>query len=72
MTLITKEDKDSYNSVVNDINQKISGLISKIEAMVKESESNSDSLNSQLKTLINKANNLTKRRMNVLAPYHMM
>lgn len=58
MTLITKEDKDSYNSVVNDINQKISGLINKIEAIVKESESNSDSLNSQLKTLINKANNL--------------
>ena len=58
MTLITKENKDNYNSVINDINQKISGLINKIEAIVKESENNSDSLNSQLKTLINKANNL--------------
>ena len=58
MTLITKEDKDNYNSVVNDINQKISSLINKIEAIVNESENNSDTLNSQLETLINKANNL--------------
>lgn len=58
MTLITKEDKDSYNAVVNDINQKISSLINKIEAIVNESENNSDTLNSQLETLINKANNL--------------
>ena len=58
MTLITKEDKDSYNSVVNDINQKISGLINKIEAIVNESENNSDTLNSQLEALISKADKL--------------
>ena len=58
MTLITKEDEDSYNSVVNDINQKISGLINKIEAIVNESENNSDTLNSQLEALISKADKL--------------
>ena len=58
MTLITKEDKDNYNSVVNDINQKISGLVDKIENLIKLSEDNSDTLNSQLGTLISKANNL--------------
>lgn len=58
MILITKEDKDSYNSAVNDINQKISGLINKIEAIVKESEDNSETLNNKLETLINKANKL--------------
>jgi len=58
MTLITKEDKDSYNSVVNDINQKISGLVDRIESLIKLSEDNSESANSQLNVLINKANNL--------------
>jgi chemotaxis signal transduction protein len=58
MTLITKEDKDNYNSVVNDINQKISGLVDKIENLIKLSEDNSESANKQLSELINKANNL--------------
>ena len=42
MTLITKENKDSYNSVVNDINQKISGLVDRIENLIKQSEDNSE------------------------------
>lgn len=58
MTLITKEDKDNYNSVVTDINQKISGLISKIEDLVKLSEDNSESASKQLELLIAKANKL--------------
>lgn len=58
MTLITKEGKDNYNSVVNDINQKISGLVDKVESLIKLSEDNSESANKQLNVLINKANNL--------------
>lgn len=58
MTLITKENKDNYNSVVNDINQKISGLVDRIENLIKLSEDNSESANKQLNELINKANNL--------------
>lgn len=58
MTLITKENKDSYNSVVTDINQKISGLIDKIENLIKSSEDNSGKANEQLNVLIRKANNL--------------
>jgi hypothetical protein len=58
MTLITKEDKDNYNSVVTDINQKISGLVDKIESLIKSSEDNSETANKQLSVLINKANNL--------------
>ena len=58
MTLITKEDKDNYNSVVTDINQKISGLVDKIESLIKSSKDNSETANKQLNVLINKANNL--------------
>ena len=58
MTLITKENKDSYNSVVTDINQKISGLVDKIENLIKSSEDNSGKANEQLNVLIRKANNL--------------
>lgn len=58
MTLITKEDKDNYNSVINDINQKISGLVDKIESLIKSSEDNSGKANEQLNVLIRKANNL--------------
>lgn len=58
MTLITKEDKDNYNSVVTDINQKISGLVDKIESLVQLSEDNSMSASKQLNTLINKASKL--------------
>jgi hypothetical protein len=58
MTLITKEDKDSYNSVVTDINQKISGLVDRIESLIKLSEDNSMSADKQLSTLINKASKL--------------
>lgn len=58
MTLITKEDKDNYNSVVNDINQKISGLVERIESLIKSSEDNSGIANEQLNVLIRKANNL--------------
>lgn len=58
MTLITKENKDSYNSVVTDINQKISGLVDKIESLIKSSEDNSGKANEQLNVLIRKANNL--------------
>lgn len=58
MTLITKENKDNYNSVVTDINQKISGLVDRIENLIKLSEDNSESANKQLNELINKANNL--------------
>lgn len=58
MTLITKENKDSYNSVANDINQKISGLVERIESLIKSSEDNSGKANEQLNVLIRKANNL--------------
>lgn len=58
MTLITKEDKDNYNSVVTDINQKISGLVDRIENLIKSSEDNSGKANERLSVLINKANNL--------------
>ena len=58
MTLITKEDSDNYNSVVNDINQKISGLVDRIENLIKLSEDNSETASKQLNVLINKANNL--------------
>jgi hypothetical protein len=58
MTLITNEDKDNYNSVVTDINQKISGLVDKIESLIKSSEDNSETANKQLNVLINKANKL--------------
>jgi len=58
MTLITKEDKDNYNSVVNDINQKISGLVDRIESLIKSSEDNSGKANEQLNVLIRKADKL--------------
>lgn len=58
MTLITKEDKDNYNSVVTDINQKISGLVDKIENLIKLSEDNSGNADKQLSALINKASKL--------------
>lgn len=58
MTLITKEDKDNYNSVVTDINQKISSLVDRIESLIKSSEDNSGKANERLSVLINKANNL--------------
>ena len=58
MTLITKEDKDNYNAVVTDINQKISGLVDRIESLIKLSEDNSASADKQLKALINKADRL--------------
>lgn len=58
MTLITKEDKDNYNSVVTDINQKISGLVDKIENLIKLSEDNSKEADKQLSELIRKADNL--------------
>lgn len=58
MTLITKEDKDSYNSVVTDINQKISGLVDKIENLIKLSEDKSGKASEQLSVLIRKADKL--------------
>lgn len=58
MTLITKEDKDNYNSVVTDINQKISSLVDRIENLIKLSEDNSESASKQLNTLISKADKL--------------
>lgn len=58
MTLITKEDKDNYNSVVTDINQKISGLVDNLENLIKLSEDNSGKASEQLSTLIKKADNL--------------
>lgn len=58
MTLITKEDKDNYNSVVTDINQKISSLVDRIENLIKSSEDNSGKANERLSVLIRKANNL--------------
>lgn len=58
MTLITKENKDNYNSVVNDINQKISGLVDRIENLIKSSEDNSERANERLNVLIGKADKL--------------
>ena len=58
MTLITKEDKDNYNSVVTDINQKISGLVDNLENLIKLSEDNSGKASEQLSVLIRKADKL--------------
>jgi hypothetical protein len=58
MTLITKEDKDSYNSVITNVNQKISVLLGELEKLISESESNAADEEDSFNTLIKKANNL--------------
>lgn len=58
MTLITKENKDSYNSVIANVNQKVSALLGELEKLISESESNAADEEDSFNTLIKKANNL--------------
>jgi len=58
MTLITKEDKDSYNAVIANVNQKVSSLIDELDKLISTSESNAATEEDSFNTLIKKANNL--------------
>ena len=67
MTLITKESRGSYNTIIADINQKITGIIEKIEALVSNSEIKAANYDDQLSKLNNRANNLLEYVNGLLA-----
>ncbi len=58
MTLISKETRGSYNTVIANVNQKVSAIVDMVEKLVSTSEINSASLEDSLNTLIKRTNNL--------------
>lgn len=58
MTLISKESRGSYNTVIANVNQKVDNIIEMIEQLVSSSEVNSAELESKLSALTRRASNL--------------
>ena len=58
MTLVNKETRGSYNTVVTNINQKINTIITSLDKLIQKSSNNTKSFDNKINELNKEANNL--------------